>query len=439
MPTFEYQATATDGRVNRGRLFAPTLDGAAQLLAGQGLQVTKLEVAADPNDPLNAQSADPLAPVARPAPTARSETSAPAREIPSMVVEDPIDNRRSYFQTSVAGPLVGKVPLEDLQFFFRQMATMLEAGVPIVQTIGTIGGQSGSNKLKDIIKETGTAVEQGFPMSHVFQRYPEVFSPIMVSLVRAGEDGGILDDTMAQVADYIDKEIKLRNLYKRVTFMPKLQVGASVVVIIGANLIIGSINASANKLSSPLTTPATWLWLGPLLVFLFLFFRVGLANPAMKRIWDMMTANIPALKTIIRELAMAKFGRAFGALYRGGVPLTRCMQLAADACGNEHLRAQMYPAVRRLESGDGITETFRETGAFNPLVIDMVGTGETTGNLDMMLQKMSDFYEDDAEAKAYKLGQFTGIVVGLCVAVYIGYIVISFWVGYYGGIGSAAS
>ncbi|RYG33858.1 type II secretion system F family protein, partial [bacterium] len=347
-------------------------------------------------------------------------------------------NQRSYFATAVAGPLVGKVPLEALQFFFRQTATMLEAGVPIVQTLHTISGQSGSGKLQGIIRETASAVEQGFPMSHTFQRYPEVFTPIMVSLVRAGEDGGILDETMEQVADYIEKEVKLRALYKRVTFMPKLQVGASIVVIIGANLIIGSINASANKLSSPLTTPTTWIWLGPLLVFLFLFFRVGLANPYLKRMWDMMTANIPALKTIIRELAMAKFGRAFGALYRGGVPLTRCMQLAADACGNEHLRAQMYPAVKRLESGAGITETFRETGAFNPLVLDMVGTGETTGSLDKMLQKMSEFYEEDAEAKAYKLGQITGVVVGLCVAIYIGFIVISFWTGYYGGMMSGA-
>lgn len=426
MPTFEYLATATDGREDRGRLFAPSLDGAAQALAGRGLQVQRLEVAFDPNDPLAARPASE----GRPVMTSAEMPSQEAAPLP----EAETSNQRSYFATAVAGPLVGKVPLRDQLFFFRQTATMLDAGVPIVQTLHTISGQSGSGKMQEVIKETALAVEQGQPMSYVFQRYPEVFTPITVSMVRAGEDGGILDATMAQVADYLEKEIALRNLYKRVTFMPKLQVAASMIVIIGANLIIGSISANAQQLSSPLTTLSTWLWLGPMLAFLFLFFRVGLANPMIKRAWDATIANIPAVKTIVRELAMAKFGRAFGALYKGGVPLTRCMQLAADACGNEHMRAQMYPAVRKLETGEGITETFRETGAFNPLVIDMVSTGEMTGSLDRMLEKMSQFYEEEAEVKAHKLGQITGVVIGLCVAIYIGYIVIGFWTSYYGGM-----
>ncbi|CAN5538909.1 type II secretion system F family protein [soil metagenome] len=424
MPTFEYLATATDGREDRGRLFAASLDGAAQLLAGRGLQVRKLEIAYDPNDPLAAQ----------PAPMP-SHAEVPRTEVASAPMEAEIpSNERSYFATSVAGPLVGKVPLNDQLFFFRQTATMLEAGVPIVQTLHTISGQSGSGKLQDIIKETAASVEQGMPISHILQRYPEVFTPITVSMVRAGEDGGILDATMAQVADYLEKEIALRNLYKRVTFMPKLQVAASMIIIIGANLIIGSISASAQQLSSPLTTLSTWLWLGPMLVALWLFFRVGLANPLIKRLWDGTIANIPAARTIVRELAMAKFGRAFGALYRGGVPLTRTMQLSADACGNEHLRALMYPAIRQLETGASITEVFKETGAFNPLVIDMVSTGETTGSLDRMLDKMSQFYEAEAEVKAHKLGQITGVIIGLCVALYIGMIVINFWTTYYGGV-----
>jgi type II secretory pathway component PulF len=202
----------------------------------------------------------------------------------------------------------------------------------------------------------------------------------------------------------------------------------------GANLIIASVAPGAQGLSSPLTTPATWIFLAPIIIFLFLFFRVGLANGGVKYFWDWLIARLPGMGKIMREFSMAKFGRAFGALYKGGIPLTQCVQMAADACGNEYLRSRMYPAVKILESGAGITETFQSTGAFSPLVIDMVQTGEMTGSLDKMLGKMAEFYEDEAATKSTQLAQITGVVLGLLVAIYIGFIVISFYTGYFGGV-----
>jgi type II secretory pathway component PulF len=110
------------------------------------------------------------------------------------------------------------------------------------------------------------------------------------------------------------------------------------------------------------------------------------------------------------------------------------MKLSADACGNEYIRSLMYPAVKNLESGEGITEIFRASGAFSPLVIDMVQTGEMTGSLDKMLEKVADFYEDEAATKSTQLAQITGVILGLLVAIYIGYIIITFYMGYSSGI-----
>jgi type II secretory pathway component PulF len=265
-----------------------------------------------------------------------------------------------------------------------------------------------------------------------------VFPPIVLSLMRAGEKGGFLDEGLTQSADYLDREIALRNLYKRVTFYPKIQVAASMVIIVGANAIITAVNASAGKLSSPLTEVSTWMVLGPIIIGLFLFFRVWLANARVRYDWDAVIAHIPAVGKIYRELAMARFGRAFGALYRGGVPMTESMKMAADACGNEYLRSKMQPAVKRLETGDTFTETLRDTGAFNPIVLDMVATGETTGNLDHMLGRMAEFYEGEATTKTTQLGQLCGVIIGLLVAIYVGYIVINFYTGYFGGMGAAA-
>ncbi len=436
MPTFEYQAQSADGQTVTGMVVGLSLEGAARDLEGRGMQVTRLGLASSVFDPIpadfQAAGAAGRAPRAAPAETPRTPHSAPPEV-------DPLLQPRSYVQTSVAGPLVGKVGLSHLLFFFRQLATLLNAGVPYIQSLETLGRQATNPKLAEIVGELRTHVEAGRPISAGMQRYPEVFSPVMLSLVRAGEDGGFLDKALATVAGYLEREIELRNLYRRVTFVPKLQIAGSMIIIIGANLIISSINAKAQGLSSPLTTLSTWIWLGPLLIAIFLFLRVGLANPRIKYNWDLVISSLPGFGTVMRQLAMARFGRAFGALYAGGVPISKAIALSADACGNEYLRARMQSAPRALEGGAGVAETFVATGAFSPIVLDMVRTGETTGNLDQMLTKMSEFYEDESTTRSQQLGQTVGVVVGLCVAIYIAYIVITFYMGYYSGISSAGS
>jgi type IV pilus assembly protein PilC/MSHA biogenesis protein MshG len=458
MPTFEYQAQAADGRLVNGMVFGASMDQALQELSAKGMQITKINVAVNPNDPLAAPTGVApgvaqagVAPVGvqerpRQAPpeTAATVPGTSSEYQYATATSQPLGDygpplgQRSYIETSIWGPLVGKVPLTALLFFFRQAATMFEAGVPIVQALETLSGQTSNVKFKGIIRELAGHVKAGRPISAGLQRYPEVFSPVIVSLVRAGEEGGFLDEAMGIVATYLEREIQLRNLYKRVTFYPKLQVIVSMIIIVGANLVIDHFGGK-EKLSSPLTTPATWIWLGPLIVGLFLFFRIGLANPAIKHVWDTMVSNIPYIGNTVRQLTMAKFGRAFGALYKGGVPMHKSLKLAADACGNEYLRARMYGAYQGLEGGNGITETFRSTHAFSPIVLDMVSTGEQTGNLDQMLNKVAEYYEDEAETRSQKTGQITGVVLGLLVAVYIGYIVITFYMNHYGSVMNGAT
>ncbi|AIE85582.1 type II secretion system F family protein [Fimbriimonas ginsengisoli] len=433
MPTFEYQAQAADGREVNGRVIGASLDQALQDLVAKGMQITKIGLAGNPNDPLAGMSiASTTVQGATPAESAAEETG---REEP-VYDYGPPTGERSYAETSIWGPLVGQVPLPALLFFFRQASTMFEAGVPAVQALETLAGQSQSAKLSGIIREIAGHVKAGRPISAGLQRYPEVFSPIVVSLVRSGEQGGFLDNAMGIVAGYLEREIELRNLYKRVTFYPKLQVGLSMIIIIAANLIIDSLGGT-EKLHSPLTTATTWIWLGPLIIALFLFFRIGLANPATKYQWDTIVSKTPYIGETMKQLSMAKFGRAFGALYRGGVPMQKALTLAADSCGNEFLRARMYTAYKGLEDGRGITETFRQTQAFSPIVIDMVGTGEHTGNLDLMLAKVAQYYEEEATTRSLKTGQIMGVTLGLLVAIYIGYIIINFWTSHYAGLSTA--
>lgn len=437
MPTYEYQATKADGVTETGLVFGTSLDGVARDLQTKGLTVTRIGLAAGSGDPLAGVGAvaPPRSEVPRSESPRRTESASVQIPVTEEVLEHgPPTGERSYMETSVWGPLVGGVDLTHLAFFFRQGGTMLQAGVPIGQTVNTLSGQARSPKLASILRETVGHVEAGRPMSAAFQRYPEVFSTVVISVLRAGETGGFVDSAMHTIADYLDQEVELRRLYKKVTFYPKLQLAASAVIIIGANLIIQSVAPGAKGLHSPLTTPATWVVLGPILVLLFLFSRVGLANPRVRYNWDAIVARLPYIGTTLRQVAMARFGRAFAALYASGVPIAPALRMSADACGNEYLRALIHPAPERLEGGAGVTETLRSTSAFSPIVLDMVQTGETTGDLDGMLGKMSEFYVAEAEVRQIKLGQVFGVVVALAVAIYIGYIVVTFWSEYGQGV-----
>jgi len=458
MPNFVYQAQNADGSLVKGTIEGPTLDAAAQDLARMGLRVTQLGFPIEPEVPpvaapvapgavpRPAPNANPYAPVERgPAPAEAKPYDYSNREAPaarlatSNYVAPPAGDDRTYLQTSVVGPVVGQVPIKDLTFFFRQCATMLHAGVGMVQTLNTLASQTHTPKLATILREVSRESEAGKPMSSVFQRYPEVFSTVVLSMLRAGEQAGFLDEALKMISDYLEQELKLRNLYKRLTFWPKLELGFSMVIIVVANLIIGSINEHAQKLESPLTTLSTWFWLAPLIIGIFLFFKVGLANPDIKYNWDMFVSKIPYLGATMRQLVMARFGRAFAALYKAGLPMQSCLLLAADACGNEYLRAQMKPVGFRLQQGEGLARVLAETNAFNPIVLDMIATGETSGNLDQMLSKVADYYIDEAEARQYQLAMIVGVVVSICTCIYIGSIIINFYTGYFANVTSAAN
>ncbi len=422
MPSFEYTAIDAHGKPESGMVLGISLADAVQQLGEKGLRVERINVAQFLGDPLANEA--PREQAAVPVPPVASEG----------LREPPPTEARSYVSTSVVGPLVGQVGLEHLMFFFRQFAAMVEAGIPMVNTLETVGKQTRDLRLKNVIGEMKGHVLEGRPITAGMQRYPEIFSPLQVSLIRVGEEGGFLAQASRQVADYIEQDIRIRNTYKRALFMPKATVIGSIVIILSANFIISWLTGGKGQgIDSPLTTAAVWMVLGPILIGLFLFFRIGLANPRIKYNWDQFLLKVPYLGHTLQQFAMAKFGRAFGALYSGGVSMPKAIQLAADACGNEYLRAQIHPASRKLEGGDRITETMQQTQAFTSIVIDMMNTGEATGNLDTMLTKVADYYEDEAEVRAQQLGKIVGVVALVAVAVYVGYVVITFYMKLFAG------
>lgn len=405
MAIFEYKGVDGTGQAVSGTLTGPSLAAAAAALEQRGLSIEHLAPAVNVGDPIPADF---------------GREGSPAAAVPPP--------QRHYVETHVVGQLI-KVPLSDISFFFRQLGTMVHAGVGMVQTLETLYGQTHNMRLKSVIRDTADMVREGRPLSDGLGRYPDIFSPLMLALVRTGEKAGMLVETLRQTSEYIEREIKLRNLIRRVTLYPKLVIGASIFIIVVTNWIIKAVGGT-NLIASPLTSWSTWVLLLPFIIGTWFVIKFVIPNPQMKVKWDRIMLGIPYFGVTNHQLAMAKFGRAFASLYRGGVPPRDATILSAEACGNEHLRWQIQPAAKRVEEGVGITQAFAETRAFSPIVLDMISTGENTGNLDMMLEKMAEFYEDDSETRATASGHVLGVICLVVVGIYVGYVVINFYIGH---------
>jgi len=330
-------------------------------------------------------------------------------------------------------PIVGKVSLEVLERFYSQLWSMYRAGVPLVQSLDTLAASQSSGKMRSVIKDLRDFVLEGKKLSQGMEKYFEVFGSLQISLVKVGEKAGALENSFAQIRDYLRREIELRNMIKRYTFYPKVVLGFAILMPILVNVIVSSIASARGSPALPIFSLAekAWFWY---LVFLaggiYAFFRWGLQYASVKYFYDTLLLSLPYIGSTVRMLTMAKFSRAFSALYGGGVPIADAVVLSADACGNEVLRRKIQPAAVWLQEGKGIGASFEKTGAFTAIALDMTYTGERSGNMEAMMNSIAEQYEDEASVRLQKSTQVITLAVYLLVAALVAYIVYQFWGGY---------
>lgn len=420
MPIYQYRAIDQAGQRQTGSVTNVSREAAAKELARRGWivqEVSATPVAGDPipSDFGRAPAAPP--PVHGAGHAAGAATGAVNAPTPDHA---PPQAKRDAFTRYVIGPIFRKAPLPAVAFALRQLAAMLNAGVNPVQAIETLTGQVAHPRLRPPLLAMREMAASNEPMSRAMRQYPEVFSPLICNLMVAGEKGGFLVESLRSSADYLEREIALRNMIRRATFYPKLLLVVALCIIGAANTIAGMIVPGGQGVfNSPLNQIVTWMWLGPTIVGTWVCFRIGLAYEPTRYIWDTFVSKLPYLGTTVRQFAMAKFGRALGALYRGGVSIPDAMVLAAFSCGNQYLARRMAPAFSHLQGGASLGETLAQTGAFNPVVLSMIRTGEATGNLDEMLNNMAQYYEDEASVRATQMGHVFAVLVLLAVIVYL--------------------
>lgn len=341
----------------------------------------------------------------------------------------------------MAMPGLGGVSSKELVVFTRQFATMIDAGLPLVQCLELLGGQEPNKTFQKIIYDIKASVESGATFADSLRRHPRAFDQLFVNLVAAGEVGGILDTIMNRLAIYIEKDVKLKRKIKSAFTYPA---GVTVVAVLVIALMLGKVIPTFEEMfadfGGELPGPTqfvinishgfadNFLLITGLVVAAIVGFVMTLRSQAGRVAFDKMVLKLPIFGPIVRKAAVAKFTRTFGTMVSSGVPILDALDIVAKAAGNKTIEAAIYYVRDKITEGKSMSEPLMETNVFPPMVVQMIGVGEATGALDTMLNKIADFYEEEVDVAVEALTQLLeplmmvvlgGIVGGLLIAMYL--------------------
>lgn len=305
-----------------------------------------------------------------------------------------------------------KVKSKDLVVFTRQLATMVNAGVPLVRSLATMQKQTENPALKKKLVLIAKDVESGLAFADALEKHKDVFNPIYVNMVRAGEAGGILDDILNKLALQQEKDAKIRGKFKSAMTYPTVLITITLVVFIVLMTFvvpnIGTIIADVGDGELPSTTKAM-LAISDFLrnywyihIGLFGLFVVGIARSLRtakgRAARDRLLLKTPVLKVVIAKVAVARFSRIFASLMGAGVSVIEAIEVTGKAVGNAVIRDELAEAAKLVANGEQLSEPLSRSQVFPPIVSQMLAIGEETGQIDTVLVKVADFYEEEVDA-----------------------------------------
>jgi type IV pilus assembly protein PilC len=327
----------------------------------------------------------------------------------------------------------GGVSAAELVVFVRQFATMIDAGLPLVQCLEILGTQEPNKTFKRVILDVKGSVEGGATFADSLKRHPTVFDSLFVNLIAAGEIGGILDTILNRLATYIEKNVKLIRQVKGAMVYPvAIMVIAIGVVAALLKWVIPTFEkmfADFNNAQLPLLTQIVikashWFQAN----FIFVVIGTGLfiwgarkfyASERGRDIFDTVMLRAPIFGPLLRKVAVAKFTRTLGTMIASGVPILDGLDIVAKSAGNKVVERAIYFVRDKIAEGSNMADPLAKTKVFPSMVVQMISVGESTGAMDVMLQKIADFYEEEVEVA---VGSLTKLLEPLMM-VFIGGIV----------------
>jgi type IV pilus assembly protein PilC len=336
-----------------------------------------------------------------------------------------------------------KVKTKDMVIFTRQLATMINAGVPLVRSLATLQSQTESAPLKRTLMEVSKEIEGGTAFADALEKHEAVFSPIYINMVRAGEAGGILDEILKKLALQQEKDAKIKQKFKSAMTYPTILLSITGIVFIGLmTVVMPKIGGIIKDLTNGAPLPAmTRVMLGISNVMVKYWYLllggivggiIGLkrytSTPSGRRWKDRTLMKIPVLKQIIVKVAVARFSRIFASMMSAGVSVLDSIEVTGKAIGNSVLEDELSAAAKQVANGSQLSQPLAESKVFPAIVSQMLGVGEETGQIDEVLVKVAEFYEDEVDATVESLSSILepimivvmGVMVALIAASVIG-------------------
>ncbi len=425
MPSFKYSAIGADGRTVRGSIDADNQTSLLEELRKRSLTPLRVEEKGSGGAEKTASRPKPGKP-GKPAKRALRPDDEPKASLLSM---------------ELGGSKPGVRKKEEIVIFTRQLATMIGAGIPMLESLEILREQAASRNFRMLLREVLEDVRGGQDLSTAFGRWEKVFSDVYVSMIKAGEASGQLDDILGRLADYMEASERLRRDIKSAMTYPVV----SLVMILGitAFLMISIVPKFKDVFSSmdielpALTTGVLaasdfcqeqWLLC---LVGMALF--MGMIHIYKKTDkggyqWDWMMLHLPVFGDLFQKVGLSRFSKTFSTMLKSGVPILGALEIVADTSGNRIISDAVLAARENVRQGEGLSGPLAESAVFPPMVTRMVGIGEKTGSLEVLLEKISEFYDDQVSATVKQLTSLIepimiavmGIVVGtICLSVFL--------------------
>ena len=335
----------------------------------------------------------------------------------------------------------GKVKLTHLSVFCRQFSTMVDAGVSLVRCLDVLSMQTQDPKLKKILIDIGERVESGESLSRAMQRHPRTFSNLFIGLVKAGEVGGVLEESLQRLSGFLESDVALRRKVKSAMTYPVLVLIMSTGIVIFLVSwfvpqwadILKDLGLKSDQLPAPtkflidLSNVIKYYWwmvaIG--IAVLIVSYKMFVSTRFGRRVADRVRLKIPVFGKLHHKICMARFARTLGTLLTSGVPILQAMETVAGTVGNSIMADAVLEARARIREGDRIGDPLEQSKLFPPMVVHMIGVGEESGSLDFMLQKIADFYESEVEATLASLTAAIEPIMIVGLGFIVGFIVIA--------------
>jgi type IV pilus assembly protein PilC len=331
--------------------------------------------------------------------------------------------------------------VKDLKTFAQQFATMIDAGLPLVQCLEILGTQCDNKWFGARLLEIKAIVEGGSTFSEALAKYPKIFDELFVSLVAAGEIGGILDTIMKRLAEYVEKKERLQRKIKGAMVYP---IGIFIIMVVMVAVMLKWVVPTFEKMfadfgNQALPAPTqfvvnlsksfqeTWyVWLIGIvvaIVSLTIFKRSKFGRVALDRLYLIM----PVVGPVVRKIAVARFTRTLGTLLGSGVPILEALTTVAKAAGNSVIERAVIFARERISEGRNMSEPLKDAKVFPGMVVQMIAVGEQTGQLDVMCNKIADFYDDEVEVAVASLTSLLEPMMMVVIGGIVGLMVIAMY------------